>query len=447
MSEETQTSGANTKEDRSSDSDPVIWIVSTGTEILQGHYADTNAQWLSQELLAMGFEVERHMALPDRHDVLGRELSSACGQCDLIIMTGGLGPTADDMNRQSIANVFGVKLYRDEAALEEIETRFTRRGRPMPPSNAVQADFPVGSDILPNQWGTAPGIFMRPPNGSDHRACLLALPGPPREMKPMFETLVKKRLLDLFGADRRTMRTLTLHTAGLAESHINDRIKDLWDADPKVNVALLAGRWRVDVRLTLMGDSPEENERLEGEWREIIHSRLGPLNFWGEDDDTLPGVVGKLLREMDYTLALAESCTGGLIAKQITDIPGSSDYFLEGFITYSNEAKIKRLGVDKELIDEYGAVSGQVAEAMAAGARDATGASWAMSVTGVAGPDGGTEEKPVGLVFFGLAAPDGQVKHRRIMGFNDRTAVREFSAVMGLDLLRRAILRYEGLAD
>ena len=421
---------------------PRIWIVSTGTEILQGHYPDTNAQWLSRELLAMGFEIERHMALPDRHDVLAEELAMAAGKCDLIIMTGGLGPTADDMNRVSVAKVFQTKLIEDKRALDEIRERFARRHRPMPESNAVQAMIPEGAEVLYNRWGTAPGFYLHPKEGSGLQSSLLALPGPPREMRPMFEKLASSLILDQFGGERRERRTLTIHTVGLAESHINDRIKDLFGIDPRVNVALLAGKWRVDVRLTLQGESAQENQGLEEEWREIIYERLGEQNIFGEDRVELPEAVGMLLRERGQTLALAESCTGGLIAKQMTDAPGSSDYFLEGFVTYANEAKTKRLNVTRELLEEQGAVSAPVAEAMARGAQQATGADWALSVTGIAGPAGGSEEKPVGLVFFGLAAPDGRLKHRRIMGLGgDRAAVREYSAVTGLNLLRRAILQ------
>ena len=432
---------ANLK-DRSEVNGPRIWIVSTGTEILQGHYPDTNAQWLSRELMEMGFEVDRHMALPDRHEALGRELAMACERCDLVIMTGGLGPTADDLNRETVAGVFQTKLIEDERAKREIEERFTRRGRVMPESNLVQALVPEGAKILYNKWGTAPGFFLAPAEGSGLRARLLALPGPPREMHPLFKTLAVGLINEAFGQRARTMRTLTIHTVGVAESYINDRMKDLFGIDPKVNVALLAGKWRVDVRLTLQGDSPEENKALEEEWREMIVSRLGPEKIFGEDETTLPQAVGELLRERGQTLALAESCTGGLIAKQITDVPGSSDYFIEGFVTYANDAKTRRLGVPEELLAEHGAVSPQVAEAMATGARAATDADWALSVTGIAGPGGGTEEKPVGLVYFGLASPEGRVKHRRIMGLGgEREAIREFSAVTGLDILRRAIIR------
>lgn len=424
---------------------PRIWIVSTGTEILQGHYADTNAQWISQQLFGMGLRIDRHMAIPDDHDLLFEELENACMRCDLIIMTGGLGPTADDMNRQSVARVFRAALVEDKPSLDFIKMLFESRRRVMPPSNAVQAQFPEGATILQNKRGTAPGFFISPRPETGLRASLLAMPGPPREMQAMFADLAAPLILEKFAGGRRVMRTLTIHTVGVAESHINDRMADLFDSDPKVGVALLAGRWRVDVRLTLQGDTEEENDANEERWIDLLCDRIGEENIFGLDEVDLQMAVGKHLAERGETLALAESCTGGLIAKQITDVPGSSNYFLEGFVTYTNEAKQRTLGVPEELIAEHGAVSAEVAEAMALGARKATGADWGLSVTGIAGPDGGTAEKPVGLVYFGLASPDGGVKHRKILGLGgDRSGIREFSSVTALDLLRRAILRASG---
>lgn len=423
---------------------PTIWIVSTGTEILQGHYPDTNAQWIASELMGLGFSVERIMAIPDDHRVLSTELGFACRRCDLIIMTGGLGPTADDMNREAVAGVFGVELIEDADALADIEGRFASRGWPMPPSNRVQAQFPQGAKVLPNQWGTAPGFVIAPPEGSDLRANLLALPGPPREMQPMFTQIATPEILSRFGEGRTRLRTLTLHTVGLPESTLNERIDDLFGLDPAVNVALLAGKWRVDIRLTLKGKDDAENDALAEKWRGLIRERIDPMSIWGEDDVEFAGVVGGLLRERGQTLALAESCTGGLIAKQITDVAGSSDYFVEGFVTYSDASKTRRLGVSEATLAEFGAVSAETAGEMAAGAREAAGTDWALSVTGIAGPGGATAEKPLGLVFFGLAMPDGRIKTRRIQAFPGRAAVRELSAVTGLDILRRGILRFGG---
>lgn len=419
---------------------PEIWILSTGTEILQGLYPDTNAQWLSRELQAIGFQASRHMAIADDAKSLRAGLEVAAKSADLVIITGGLGPTADDLNRETVADVFGAKLIEDARALEEIEERFTRRGRKMPPSNAVQALIPEGATVLYNAWGTAPGFFLAACEGGP-RAAMLALPGPPREMNPMFKQLAAPLVMERFGGGRRAYRVLTLHTISLPESQINEQIQDLFGADPKVNLALLAGKWRVDVRLTFQAETEVENAALEAEWRERIAERVGAENIFGENDTEFEQAIGALLREKGQTIATAESCTGGLIAKKLTDIAGSSDYFVEGFVTYTNGAKTARLGVPKDLIIEHGAVSAEVAEAMALGAQKASGADWALSVTGVAGPGGGTPEKPVGLVFIGLAAPGGEAKVRRVMGFSDRAAVRELSSLTALDILRRAILR------
>jgi nicotinamide-nucleotide amidase len=422
-----------------------IWIISSGAEILQGLYPDTNAWWLSARLLELGFEVERHLALPDRDEALRDEIARAAHCCDLIVMSGGLGPTEDDLTRAAVARIYDVKLIEDARALGEIEERFKKRGREMAASNRVQALLPAGSTPLYNQWGTAPG-FVIEPRGADSelRATLCALPGPPRELRPMFDRLAAPILLERFADRRRSIRTLTMHTVGLAESHVNDRLADLFGADPKVNLALLAGQWRVDVRLTLAAESPEENAALAARWRAWIAERLGADRIFGEGAATLPEVVGSLLRARGQTLAAAESCTGGLVAKQITDVAGSSDYFIEGFVTYSNAAKTRALGVDAKLLESRGAVSPQVAEAMAASARRVTGADWAIGVTGVAGPGGGTAEKPVGLVYLGLASPDGAVRNKRLMSVaGDREGVREFTAVCALDWLRRAILRVE----
>ncbi len=422
---------------------PRIWIISTGTEILQGHYPDTNAQWLSRELLAMGLQATRHTAISDDPEALRDGLALAAQQADLILMTGGLGPTADDLNREIVAETFGRKLIEDARALEEIRERFEKRGRKMPPSNVVQALIPEGAEVLYNAWGTAPGFYLRPMETSPSQATLVALPGPPREMNPMFKTLARPLIIRDFSASRRELRTLTLHTVGLPESHINERIRDLFGADPRVNVALLAGKWRVDVRLTLQAATPEEDDQLAAEWRDEILERVGPDNVFGFDETGFEESVGQLLRERKQTLATAESCTGGLIAKRMTDTAGSSDYFLEGFVTYSNQAKIGRLGVPKDLIETHGAVSAEVAEAMAIGAKKVSGADWALSVTGIAGPGGGSAEKPVGLVYFGWVTPEGEVRSKRIMGFTDRAANRELASVTGLDILRRAILRQE----
>ena len=419
---------------------PIIWIISTGTEILQGHYPDRNAQWLSDRLLSMGLRVARHMAVADDAGSLREAFGEAAARADLLITTGGLGPTVDDLNRQILTELWGCELIEDAEALRRIVERFKQHGLKMPESNRVQALIPSGATILQNDHGTAPGFYMRPGVEGGPRATLLALPGPPREMQPMFLDRSAGLILEQFATCRRRLRMLTFHTIGLSESLINERVRDLFDADPLVNFALLASLGKVDVRLTLMGADEAINAELEAQWRERIHDRLGAENIYGENEETLESVVGDLLRRSGQTLATAESCTGGMVATRLTDVPGSSDIFREGFVTYANEAKMARLGVPEDLLARHGAVSEPVAGAMAQGARRAAGVDWAVSLTGIAGPGGGTEEKPVGLVWFGLASPDGMVRtfERRFIG--TRTDVRQRATQFALDLLRRALI-------
>jgi nicotinamide-nucleotide amidase len=422
--------------------DPIIWIVSTGTEILQGHYPDRNAQWLSARLLELGLAVARHMAVPDNRAALHAALALAAREADLVVTTGGLGPTGDDLNRFVMSEIWGAPLELEEKSLGRIRARFKRRGRQMPPSNEVQAHLPRGAIVLDNDEGTAPGFYLRPAVNTV-RATLLALPGPPREMRPMFEHGGAPLVLEDFAAGRRVRRTLTFHTIGLAESWIDQRVRDCFDADARVNFALLAALGKVDIRLTLMGGDADDNAALEAQWRETIHGRIGAENIYGENETTLESAVGALLRERRQSLATAESCTGGMLAGRVTDAPGASDYFREGFVTYANDAKMARLGVSESLLREHGAVSAPVAAAMARGALAASGATWALSVTGIAGPGGGTAEKPVGLVYFGLAGPLGgedNVRTLRHVFLGGRDDVRAQAAQAALNILRLALL-------
>lgn len=419
---------------------PAIWIVSTGTEILQGKYPDTNAQHLSRRLLEMGLPVLRHVAAPDNPVELESVLTAASQQCDLVITTGGLGPTLDDLNRQIIAGIWDLPLEEDQDSLARMMGRFAKRGHTtMPPGNESQALIPRGAVVLANDWGTAPG-FVIEPRENGPRAVMAALPGPPREMRPVFEERLKPELERIYAQWIRPLRTLTIHTAGMPESRANDLIADLFGADERVNVALLASLWRVEVRLTLDGGDDASNDALADQWRTRIMERLGPEFVFGENGTTLEGAVGALLRERGETLALAESCTGGLIAGRVTAAPGSSEYFREGFVTYANEAKTTRLGVDATLIETHGAVSAEVAAAMAEGARRASGADWALSITGVAGPGGGTDEKPIGTVHMALAGPERATVGLKHCFLGDRDDMRAQSITAALALLRRGLL-------
>lgn len=410
-------------------------IVSTGTEICQGKYADTNAQFLSHELTLYGVKVNWHTATLDEGELLRDTISRATRRADLVIMTGGLGPTEDDMTREILADLASCELVEDPETLGDIQARFARRGHKMNPSNRGQAMVPATATVLRNDWGTAPGIAVETPREGQEDSLLIALPGPPGEMRPMFEARVRPILQERLHLAQST-RILDIHTAFRPESQLNEAIRDLFTADDRVTVALLASIGQVDVRLTGRdATETERDEALEAMRREV-ETRVGEDDVYGYDDDTLESVVGRELNARGMTIATAESCTGGLIAKRLTDVSGSSGYFLESFVTYTNEAKTRRLGVPAELIAEHGAVSEPVAAAMAEGVRRETGATIAAATTGVAGPGGGTDEKPVGMVWVAVATPDGvETKMTRYMG--DRDLVRNQAANRVFDMARR----------
>ncbi len=419
--------------------DPVIWIIATGTEILQGESSDRNSPWLSARLLELGLSTARHMALPDHAGLLRAGLAEAAREADLVITTGGLGPTGDDLNRQLIAELWDSPLVQNEEALERIRERFRRRGREMSPSNVIQSHVPAAGKILQNDHGTAAGFYLEP-TASGPRAAILALPGPPREMQPMFDGEPLRWISARFAGGRGRPRTLTLHTIGLPESQIDDQVRELFESDPRVIFALLARPANVDIRMTFFGRDDYEAARLEIEWRERVLKLVGESYIFGENIDTLESVVGRLLRERGQTLATAESCTAGLLAARLTDAEGTSAFFAEGLVTYSNEAKQARLGVDRELLARHGAVSPEVAMAMAQGARATAGADWGIGITGIAGPGGGSPEKPVGLVYFGLAGPELPALAIRQLFSGDRAHVRYHATQTALELLRRALL-------
>jgi len=413
-----------------------VEIISTGTEILQGLYPDTNAQWLSNQLMEIGLPVAYHSAVGDSIEDLENHLRLVARRSDLVILSGGLGPTADDINRYAIARVYNLELIEDTAVVAQMRERFARRNLPFNESNRVQALIPQGAQVLYNEWGTAPGFLIE---GSDCVATLVALPGPPRELRPMFVRWVQPYLIKRFRPSQRHW-ILTLHTIDLPESEINAKLEELYHADPSVYIGLLAEQGKVDIRLTAQGSDEEKVRQALKEFRCRIEERIGPENIYGVDDETLEGAIAKLLKSRNLTIAVAESCTGGMIASRLTNVAGASSYLLEGLVTYTNQAKIARLGVEPGLIEQHGAVSRQVARAMAEGARCATGASLGLSATGIAGPEGGTAQKPVGLVYIGLSwGNDSVVMEKRFLG--NRNENRAYTTNAALDLVRRHLLR------
>jgi nicotinamide-nucleotide amidase len=407
-------------------------ILAVGTEVLLGDLVDTNTAWLSARLAALGVSVYRHVTVGDNKQRIVAALLEASSRADLVITTGGLGPTSDDLTNECLGLAAGRQMVEYPEARRHVDEMFARFGREPTSSNYKQALFPEGSRLIPNPLGTAMGALLELDG-----ALVATFPGVPIEMKRMFE-----ETLEPFIKQRTegSIVSRTLWFTGIGESALAEKVQDLLDAsDP--TVAPLAGQGKVRLRVTARAASLEEAEKRIEPVAEEILNRLKKYYF-GEDDETLEGVVGRLLTEKGATLALAESCTGGLLAKRLTDKAGSSAYFLEGLVTYSNESKERLLGVPHEMLMQRGAVSESVAGAMAEGAREAAGADYGLSITGVAGPDGGTEEKPVGLVFVGLSDVSGTVAEKLDLSAwaRSREAIRERSANRAFDLLRHRIL-------
>ena len=410
-------------------------ILTIGTEILLGDLVDTNSAYLGGRLAALGVSIYRHTTVGDNAERITAGLQEAASRADLVITTGGLGPTSDDLTNQCLGVAAGREMVEYPEARRHVDEMFRRFGREPTPSNYKQALFPQGSKLIPNPVGTAMGAML------DLDGALVAtFPGVPGEMRRMFEDTLEPLIRE---RSEGAIISRTLWFTGLGESALAEQVQDLLDAsDP--TVAPLAGQGKVRLRITTRANTPEEAEKKITPVADDILSRLGDYYF-GEDDETLENALGKLLTARGATLALAESCTGGLLAKRLTDGAGASAYFVEGLVTYSNESKEHLLGVPNDLLVEHGAVSEPVAEAMAEGVRRVAGTDYGLSVTGVAGPDGGSEEKPVGLVFVGISNEEGTEVERLDLSAwrRSREAIRERSANRAFDLLRHRILGHD----
>lgn len=423
-----------------------VALMSTGSEILQGQYADSNARYLAEKLTLRGVQCISIAAAPDDPAAIERVLLFSAANADLVICTGGLGPTKDDVNRFVFERVLGRKLRRDEGAIESMKLRFKTRGwGEMPSSNEVQALLPEDSIPLYNEWGTAPGFLALPiGTGSMARCGLLALPGPPGEMKPMFEQLALPVLRDYLPAGSGAIRTI--HTYGMGESRVGQMVEDMFAPQPQMDFTILAKRHGVDLRICAYGENNLVVQSRIQYIEKAVLKRVTPEIVYGTDDETIAHAVGVLLKSRGAWVTTAESCTGGMIAEMLTDVPGSSEYVGECHVTYSNAAKMRVLGVKEETLKQYGAVSHETAMEMAEGARRVSGADYAISVTGVAGPGGGSNDKPVGLVYIGIASPRGTtVSRQQFMG--DRSSNREQSARVALNLLRLELLKAKEAAD
>ena len=370
-----------------------IELLTTGTELLLGTTQNTHGAWIGQRLLRVGLRVSRQITVPDG-EAVGRAMRIGLEDGEALIVTGGLGPTSDDLTREALAEVLGLEMIEDEAAMRAIEEFFARRQRVMAKANRKQAQAPVGADILVNPNGTAPGLYLPPRLSGSFNCAVFLLPGPPRELYPMFEAEVVPRLQALSGIEK-VPEFQELKFAGIGESDFHEGIDDVLEAIPGLEHGYCARPGEVDLRL--MGSAASIREAGE-----IVRATFGG-ELVSDDGANLEDVVVDLLAKRGRTLAIAESCTGGLIASRITDVAGSSEVFRYGFVTYANEAKQELVGVSQDALRSHGAVSDPVARQMAEGALKAGEADIAVAVTGIAGPAGGSEEKPVGTVFLGLA--------------------------------------------
>ena len=402
-------------------------VLSIGTELTRGEIINSNAAWLGAELTAIGFEVVEHAVVDDNRDRIAEALRRLATRARVVVSTGGLGPTTDDVTTDAVASSLGVRLVRDDASLDHIRRRFEKFGRTMGPSNAKQADFPEGADILPNPLGTAPGF------GVGVGECVAYfMPGVPREMRRMFEVEVVPRIRALA---RNTLFQIRLHTFGLPESEVGDKLAGIEGAFPGTTIGYRAHFPEIEVKVLARSASRSAARDLCERATVEARGRLGSYVF-GEADDTFAGVVGRALRARGWTFAIAESCTGGLVGHMLTREPGASDFLLLDAVTYANSAKVRVLGVDEETIRWHGAVSPEVAAAMALGAKRVAGADIALSLTGVAGPSGGSEGKPVGTVFIAIAKPDGttEVQQKNFVG--DRERIQTLASYAGLQMVR-----------
>ncbi len=413
-------------------------VVAVGSELLTPHKTDTNSLFITDRLNAVGIDVVRKLVVGDEPPGLASALRYAMGAADVVVVTGGLGPTADDVTRDVVADLLGVPLEELAGIVTAIRARFEARGLQMPEINRRQAAVPRGAEVLANPAGTAPGLWL-----TAGGTRLVLLPGPPRELRPMFDRLVADRLASTAGG-RRVQRRM-IRTTGRTESHIDELARPIYEPlaarQPPVRTTILASLGQIDLHLSTVGADPETGGRVLEAAVAKLAGVLGSCVV-STDGRSLPEVVGELLRRRRARVAVAESCTGGLIASRLTDVPGSSAYVHAGWVLYSNEAKVA-LGVPPALIEADGAVSEPVAEAMAVAARAAAGVDFGLAVTGIAGPGGATPEKPVGTVCLALAGRGAPPRVRRVRLPGDRERVKFQASQAALDLLRRALLRAE----
>ncbi len=402
-------------------------VLSIGTELTRGELVNTNATWLSEQLIALGFTVGEHLTVADEEESLVRAIQELLGRHEVVIATGGLGPTDDDLTAVTAAQALREEVVRDDQALAELRRAYENRGLPFTEGRMKMADRPKSASVIPNPTGTAPGFCVE-----QSGKVAFFLPGVPREMKRMFDETVVPAIS---ARSERSANQVHVRVFGMGEASIADRIRDLHER-PDVTIAYRVEFPEVELKILATNGSPAECESRARDVAREIKNRLGQAAY-GEREDSFPAIVGEQLRSAGLTLAVAESCTGGMVGSMLTEAPGASDYFLASLVTYSNAAKTSLLNVSTDTLRGFGAVSAETAGAMAKGAKRSAGSDIAVAITGIAGPGGGTEAKPVGTVWFGLAKGDElyTVRHQLRGG---RERIRLHAAYIALDLVRQA---------
>jgi nicotinamide-nucleotide amidase len=410
-------------------------IIAVGSELLSPFRQDTNSLYITEKLNQLGVEVIFKSIVGDSREHLTQAASHALSRADIVIFTGGLGPTEDDLTREAVADALGLELRRDPEILALLEKRFAERGYTMTANNTKQADVITGAIVLTNTNGTAPGQWISGKYEGRDKIVLL-LPGPPHEMKALFEQQCYERLRN--KVPQQFIATRELKITGMGESMCDARVAPIYKAHTDVQTTILAGAGEIQLHLKAQAASAAAAQERVDELADKLEEELGDYVF-SDNGDSIEQIVGYYLQMRHATLAVAESCTGGLLAERLTSLSGSSRYFLGGAVVYSNELKTKFAGVPAEVITRYGAVSKETAIALAEGIRANCGASLGIGITGVAGPTGGTPEKPVGVVFHALASESGtEVVERKFPG--DRRRIRSFATMQALDMLRRKLM-------
>jgi nicotinamide-nucleotide amidase len=408
-----------------------VILINTGTELLLGDVQDAHLAFIAREIFSLGLRIEERRTVPDS-EAIGCTLGELFPRCEILFVTGGLGPTSDDITREAIAELLQLQLHQDSHLLASLQHRLKARGIRWTAGIARQADVPAGAQVLPNENGSAPGLYLKaninPRTPSPH---VFVLPGPPRELQPMFRTFVMPILHSIVPASGLLERRL-YRIAGVGESVVEEAIGEKVMAIPGIELGYCARPGDVEVRII---GKPKPIEQADA----IIKSTLG-LSIFSASDESLEEVIVKLLANRNQTLATAESCTGGLIADRITNVPGASNVFIAGYICYANRAKSDMLDIDPKLIEEHGAVSEPIARVLAEHARVCAESDYALATTGIAGPTGGSPEKPVGTVYVALASAGSETIIRKFFFPTDRESFKQLATQSALDLLRRKLV-------